>query len=232
LEIEIFRVLSAPVFLATAIFTWSFAKAVRSYRIRQNKSVYSLILLFASSAFISASSAIDLFFYGVLYAIRYGYAFSLLGNAAATIGLVYFATNIFSSGEIQKSIQFVRLSYSLLFTVICVWGMVDLLLVREELIEFFLIFLLIMNTGLNVVLAIKAYALTRRVREAKYRTAIFYIGLYAVVNIALYVFFILDSLVVAVGQEGTSVWTLIGACSYALKAVLAYVGFVKPMRIQ
>ncbi len=225
--------MSVPMFFLTAaVFMFCFAKTWQSYLVTRKKSVISLLLLFSGCAFISICSGLDLFLIGVLYTIRYGYAFSLLANSVATASLLYFATNIFFSGSIQKFTQLVRLGYSIVFSAFCIWGTIDLLFVLGGVTSFPLILQFLLNLTLYIVLAAGAYSLAKRVNEPKYKTSITYIGHYALANLGMYVFFILDSLMVAVGQEGTSAWSFVGACVFALSAFLAYMGFVKPMRMQ
>ncbi len=225
-----FRLLSVPVFFLTAaIFAYCFVKVLQSYMKKRKGTAISLLLLFAGCVFISTCSALDGFLYGTVYAYRYGYALSLLANATATVGLLYFATDIFSSGETKKTIQLIRFVYSAIFTAICIWGTIDLLLLLGGGTSLPLTFLFMLNMTLYIVLAVKAYGLAKRISEEKFKTAIAYIGHYALANIGIYVFFILDSVIAGIGQEGTTVWGFIGACIFALTGFLAYIGFVKPM---
>ncbi len=221
-----FKLLNVPVFILTAVlYAYCFMIGLRTYRQKRKKTALSLLVLFAGCVVINICSAIDGLFYQVLYFdARYGYVISLIFTAIAIIGLLYFATEIFASEATKKPIQVVRLIYSTGFIAIAIWGTVS---ITPEAMTIPLSVLFLDSLVLYIVLAIRAYGLAKRVEDVYYKKSISTIGHYALGNIGIYIFFILDSIEPAL--QGRTVWSFIGVCIFALTAYLAYIGFVKPM---
>ncbi len=223
-----FKLITVPVFFLTAaLFAYCFSKDLQTYLKKRNNTSLFLMVLFAGCLVINVLSALDGLLYPDVYPIRYGYAFSLLFTAIAFIGLLFFATEVFYIEETQTPVKKLRIVFAVVLLVISSWGMVGLLQNRiaENLVVLIILFSL--NLTIYIVIGIKAYRLAKKIEENVYKKSIKFIGHYAICNIAIYIFFIIDGIDETLA--GTTVWGFIGACVFALTAYLAYVGFVKPM---
>ena len=220
-----FKLLDVPVFILTAVlYAYCFIITLRSYQQKRKKTALSLLVLFAACVVINLCSALDGLLYQVVYFIRYGYVFSLIFLAMALIGLLYFATEIFSSESTRKPIQMVRFIFSAGIIAISIWGTFS---ITPEAMTVPLTVIFMGSLSLYIILVVRAYGLAKRVEDAYYKKSIYYIGHSSLANIGIYIFFIFDSIVPA--DQGTTVWSFIGVWLFALTAYLAYVGFVKPM---
>jgi hypothetical protein len=222
-------------FITAALFAYSFLISLKAYKEKRKKTAIYLLVLFLGCALISICSGLDALLYDKngFYNLRYGYAISLIFTGVSIIGLMYFAIEIFSSEAIKKPMQAIKLIFSIVVLVISVWGTITLMPGQTFTTTIPLILISIITDTLYIVLALRAYGLAKRVEDVYYKKAIKSIGHFALLNLALYLSFILDGVLAAITSDpelqGTSVFSLIGACIFAFTAYLAYKGFVKPM---
>ena len=218
-------------FLNLVLFTFCLEKAAQKYQKKRSRASLYLVVLFFGCGFINLCSALDGLLYGPVFSFRLFYAISLIATGISSVALVCFSMDVFftkEEGELNSSMKIVRDLYSIAEMAICTWGALQLMIEQTSATTIPLILIFTTGISLYIALASKSYNLAKRIDDVIYKKPITYIGHFAVFNLFIFLFFILDSM--SVGNEGGTWWGFIGAFVFMLTAVLAYMGFLKPVK--
>lgn len=226
-----YKLLSVPIFLlGGVVYLICFIKTLQKYREKKSQTAILLLILFISCVVINLSSAMDGVFWQNLYEFRWGYAISMPFTALGICSLLFFATNVFSdiSETKKKEKRILRIFFVVYILALSIWAVICLL--PSSTIESAIPLSIIFLTSLTVyiIIAQQSYKLSKRIEEASFKTIISYIGHYATGNIFIYIFFIIDGIDPAL--DGTTIWSFIGVIVFVFTAILAYKGFISPMR--
>lgn len=226
-----YKLLSVPIFLiGGCIYLYCFLKTIGKYREKKGKSAVPLLILFLSCVVINFASAMDGAFWQVAYSFHIGYAISMPFTALGISSLLFFATDIFSNyRETEKKVlRNRRIFFVVYIMILSIWAILSLF--PDPLVPSTIPLTFIFLTSLTVyiIIAKQSYNLAKKVDDTFYKKYILYIGHYALGNILIYVFYIIDGAVPA--DDGTTIWSFIGVCVFAFTSYLAYKGFIAPMK--
>lgn len=228
----VFRVLvtalEVPTFLLGMYCTQIMA---RKYRERQNATSLYLAGMFLFFGLFPLALLFDVVAVPEFLAIQYGYAVAMPVSAGANIFLLLFATEVFTSGRqagadgqasgVTHRVQVIRALYAVAVLVTTIWGAG--LKVAGESVTLVIGAYFLVTIGLYVVLFARAWRLANKLEDPVYRNATRYIALFAVVLLAVYVLFILDSF-----QDGYNPYSVVGWACFLGALYTAYSGFIKP----
>jgi hypothetical protein len=226
-----FRLWCVPIFILTAaLYLYCFIIALQKYREKKTRLLVSLLILFISCVFINICSAVDGVFYPDIYDFQYGYALSMIFTALGIISLLYFATAVFtiSDGSKKQNKNLIYAIFSVYLMIISIWAIICLSPSSPIASEIPLSIIFLSSLTVYIVIAVQSHKLAKSVEDVYYKKFISYICYYALGNILIFVFFIIDGIDPA--PDGTTIWSFIGVCVFCFTAYLAYKGFIIPMK--
>ncbi|MBD3350208.1 MAG: hypothetical protein GF364_01855 [Candidatus Lokiarchaeota archaeon] len=222
--------------IAVILGFYCFSIMLKQYHVKKSKTTIYLMIIFFTLACAPLSQFIDGLFYSGwsihntfgLYDVQYGYAFILISTTLANIGLLLFSVDVFltkQEGPYPKNTKIVVIGGSILIGTLGILGGILKLNDREvtAIIGIYFVIAMIMY----ILLGTKAYKLSNKISEAIYKKSIKYIGHFAFSLLAIYIFFILDSF-----STTYTIWGFFGWAVYLLATYLAYIGFVKPIKVR
>jgi hypothetical protein len=226
---------NAIVWIINAVISgYCIAVVGQRYRKKTSQATLALLILFISFVGANLGSAFNALFRETWGGIQYGYAIALLFLGSGTVALLYFSIEVFSSSDPSKFVTVVQMIFSLLVLVICVWGAI-LLITAQQNTTMVLALEILLAVTIHLIVSVKAIRLAKRVEDPFFRRSINFIALYCLCMLFMFMCYILDSGVSIViennaAREGETIWSFIGSITYSVAILLAYIGYVKPMR--
>lgn len=182
-----------------------------------------LILFFGISPI---SLVFDAFFWKNGYEIQWGYAIMLLLSGIANITMILFATDVFFSktGTVPMRFRIYNIVFIVLELIFTIAGFISK--INQSPITTFIAIHMFIALSMYVLVAIKAFQTAKLVEEALYRKSIMVIGIFNLLLVGIYIFFIIDSFYTVYTIWSTLGWILYLGCTY-----LFYLGFIKPINV-
>ncbi len=227
-EVDLFRILVSGIEIPTIFLGfYCMAALYRRYREKHQNTTKYLLWMFAFLGLVPAAQLFDGIFYPFIFTVKFGYSAAIVFTMIVNVALVLFSTEVFASQENRITRGTIIFRILFILGVVLTTGIATVLkLVGED-----VTITLGLYMGISVILFLLTFMwarkLARKMDDPVYKRAIQYISYFAIIFLAVFVFFIADSF-----YPYYTLWGLIGWCCYLLGTWAAYRGFIRPAKLQ